>query len=725
MADADGESQAGLFKEVLERVTALWQQGHAAAMQQAAQRYLDSAAPELYRCLLTGVLDFFGERYCQALEEFRRAQTLMTDAQTPAAQSLCTGIYLRCQQMLPKSRRPVVIQGQGYWEKNLQSLRRCDAELAEELEPAAWPDAYVLVDLWGRAHLLARANQTLLLILPTFRDVLENYCRSRQPIAFGTIITGQEVIYCLERQVNIIHGMARAHYLFEPDAGKLKALFHLYDFGAMLERRDLLIFAGKDIGAQTRRLFATLRYPSPQVTLGNTELVQGLLEPVLQQIEQNNPEHAVKAYYASQAFRRRQRQIADGELMPRILVDTCRWTTFLQYCAADFYKAFQVLGCEARFLIEENDVQCIQPALHWKILEEFRPDAVFMVSHSRQTVPYFPAELPFIGFIQDKCGPILQMADLTGHIAAKDLFVCMMTAFQDYLLEKRVPRQQTFVMPIPADETMFYPLPRDYAHEQRFDADIGFVKHGHAHQEKVWEDFLQEHTQTVSDARLRQALTVVLSGLYKQTCSGNDDTCRYEQEMQEYVRGHLTDSASDALRDGLRQIVAQFYITVYSAAWRCRFLEALDQSGFELALFGGGWGRHRRLGHLARGPVDRSSQLNLVYNFNRINLSINHCTTMHQRLAECGLAGGFMMVADHPQPLDWEPARRYFEQDREVVFFSSQKDLVEKAAYYLSHDQPRQAIAAAMHKRAAAQRTCQAAAGTILKVWRELLQSNP
>ncbi|MCP4710796.1 MAG: glycosyltransferase family 1 protein, partial [Planctomycetes bacterium] len=167
--------------------------------------------------------------------------------------------------------------------------------------------------------------------------------------------------------------------------------------------------------------------------------------------------------------------------------------------------------------------------------------------------------------------------------------------------------------------------------------------------------------------------------------------------------------------------VTTFYITVYILACRSGYLEALDTAGFDLSIYGNGWGEHQRLQHRSRGPVTRDGTLNLVYNRSRINLSINPALTMHQRLSECGLAGGFMMVLDHPEEKDWMPVREYFEEGKEIVLFKDRKDMIEKCRYYLAHEEERLEIAHNMHERALRERTSRMGAEAILDYWRVLL----
>jgi len=143
---------------------------------------------------------------------------------------------------------------------------------------------------------------------------------------------------------------------------------------------------------------------------------------------------------------------------PRILVFTCRWTTFLKYCAADFARAFKLMGYNVRYIIEENDVQYLDQGFYWKELARFKPDLMFGISHGRPSMPFVPRELPFICYVQDKCGPLLTIKDLSDHIEPHDVFVCMADMFKTWLVDKGVPRSQCMILPVPADERMFYPL---------------------------------------------------------------------------------------------------------------------------------------------------------------------------------------------------------------------------------------------------------------------------
>lgn len=720
MAEAAAETKSSIdLAGITARIEALVRAGQVGQVEAVAAEFTQSCPAEAERLLVEGVVGFLKGQYAEVVAKFGRAKSLLAQEDHPALTSIYSNALVQSQLALPRREQPGVALGYEYYKKNIAALREVDADLAAEVQGSLWPDGLVLVELWDGLYLYG-AQQALLAMDADVERVLSEQVGGRAAFGFGRIGSGREIRYALDHQVNLLHGMARAHYLFEPNAEFIRALLYMFDLSRALRECWLMIFGGTRMAARVEEVFGALRYPLPHVAAGDTKFVEDQMKRIEKILVRGNPIDAAKAYYASDEFRARQQEIAEGKVLPRVLIDTARWTTFLKYCAADFDKAFAGLGCETRFLIEENDVQHLSANLHWREVNEFRPDMFFMVTHARPSLPYLPRELPFIGYIQDKFGPILQLDDLSEHITRQDLFVGMMEEFKHYLLAKRVPPEQVFVMPIPADETMFFPLEADDRDAARFTVDVAYVKHGHGETKQVYEEFTQQYFGNVNDAGVKQLLEGMFARLYKDSCR-NVEQCVYEKEMHEFVDAKLPAGAGDDLRRYVHQLVYSFYVSVYSAAWRFQFLEALDGAGIELALYGNGWTDNAKLAHLSRGPVERDRRLNHVYNFSRINLSIVQTATMHQRLSECGLAGGFMMVADHNSHNDWEPARKYYQEDEEVVFFDNADDLVEKCRYYLTNEDARREIAGRMHERARKERTCRLGAEMILRHWRDLL----
>jgi spore maturation protein CgeB len=722
LAQDTPRTQQERFAAMTQRIQLLLDQGRRDEFVTEASQFVDQSTPAGHQFLIKGLLNYQRGDFIKSLQDFEQACANLNPQDFPSILSPWSMAYLNVQVAMSRRDRPATARGYHHFKANLSALREVDGELAEQISRSPWPENLVLVDFWGRLHFIEIENRAFMFLPETMRIELDKRIHSREPIGFGGIGTGQELIHCLDHQVDILYGMTRAHYVFEHNSEKLKALLHLRDFSKMLRSKELVLFGGSDIPRRAKEFFDTARYPTPNFAVGVPEIVYQCNQQINAHVAATTPVEQVKAYYRSEEFRKRQGQIAAGAVIPRVMIDTCRWTTFLKYCAADFDKAFRQIGCETRFLIEENDVQTMLPALVWRELDVFKPDVFFMVSHARPSISYLPSELPFICYMQDKCGPLLSLPSLKEHIRDHDLFVCMVNRFVEHLQEKGVGQNQIVVMPIPADEEMFYPLPEDHPQKEAFQTDISFVKHGGAEAETIFRQFLNERRNACRDANTRQLIEKIFSELYQRFCL-NPEAGGDEPPMQALAAEQAPTGAAQEFRRTLSQWVTIFYLTAYSAAWRYQFLEKMAEGGLSPMLYGNGWENNKRLSHLNRGPVDRNTQLNLVYNFSRINLSINQGITMHQRLSECGLAGGFMMVANHPEERDWLPAKRYFTPDKEIVLFDSSADLIEKCRYYLAHDQQRLDIAASMHERCLREQTCRMGAKKILDMWRQILQN--
>jgi spore maturation protein CgeB len=702
------------------RIQSLIAQSQPERIESSIVEYNRTSDNQAHKLLLQGVLCCLKQQYLQAVRLMQQADALLPPEQYPDPGSIYSQVFIQSQLALPEKQRPTFGLGEKFYHSNIRTLEKVDPGLANEVRNCPWPHDFTLLHYWSGLHLFALTNNVLLTLTDPAIKSLTQPVTQRSPITFAGVGTGQELRYCLAHRVDFLHGMARTHYLFEPNIKKIKMLLHLDDFDPFFDTQELIIFGGAGLPQRSREIFGTLRYYPPGLIVGKSPDIQNYVEDINQQINGSFNIDRVKEYYASDEFHSRLKNIADGSIQPRILVVTCRWTTFLQHCANDFRMAFEKTGCETQLLIEENDIQNASVPLHWREFEQFKPDVVFSVSHARPSTPYAPPQLPYIGYIQDRVGPIFKLPDLAEHIQPHDLFACQAGYLQSYLNQKNIPTPQTFVLPVPADENVCYPLENDHPQADKFTADISFVKHGHPHPDEVYQNFLKQYLAPMANQKLAEKLKMIFDQLY-QACPNTGPKHPAEKDMLEFVMSCITDAADDTFRQQMWHLVILFNITVCTAAWRAQFLEALAASDLQVRLYGKNWEQYPALKNLSYGPAAHKDELNCVYNFSRINLNINNVNTMHQRLVECALAGGFIMAANIPPDKDWEPASNYFEPDKELVYFDTPADLIDKCRYYLAHPDERQQIAHNMHCRALEQLTTVVTARKMLQKWRELL----
>ena len=716
---ADPQSE---FAALTEQITLLISRNDPEQLENAIAGYTDNSNDQVHHLLLQGVRQFSKNQPDETIRLMNQVRGLLPEDEYPDPSSIYTQVYIKAQLSLTRRERPSHAAAYSYYRKNIDALRRVDSVLADQVQAARWPGEYAILDFWSGLHLFDTDQKVLFTLKEEIKQILAPALSRRDPIAFGGMSFGQEIRYCLRRQVNILHGMTRPHYLFEAHPEKIKMLLHLDNFSGVLATEELLIFGGEHIADRFRRVFDTFRYVAPGIIVGDQNLVQPFVDKIQEHFTDTVSIAAVEDYYRSEEYRQRRRRLAAGEIAPRILVNTCRWTTYLKYCAADFEKSFKRHGCDTRYLIEDNDVQTTTTAIHWRYLQDFKPDIIFMVSHARPSLPFFPESVSFISFIQDKCGPLEAAADLAGQIQPHDLIVCATDNYREWLMSKSASAAQTSIMPVPADDTIFFPL--DEPADQKYVADVGFVKHGGPEFERVFADFLGKLPVPAGAKSSPRALPDVIRNgfveLYHRFCLRDLDQTRYDDEMTAFLLERIP-PAQEQARHQLERLIWMFYCQVYSNAWRYHFLEKLDAAGIQLALYGNNWDQHARLKHLGRGPVEHGPDLNQVYNFNHISLSINHFVTMNQRISECALAGGFVLAASHPTGKDGIDARKYLRENEEVVFFDTAANLIDKCRYYLAHPEERKRIAENARRRAQIELTVDAAARRMLQQWRELL----
>jgi len=118
---------------------------------------------------------------------------------------------------------------------------------------------------------------------------------------------------------------------------------------------------------------------------------------------------------------------------------------------------------------------------------------------------------------------------------------------------------------------------------------------------------------------------------------------------------------------------------------RDAYFERWKRLGMVLEIFGPGWGS---------GPLTYESMLEL-FRTTKVNLNLSVAYSprlgvvrqLKARPFEVCLAGGFLLTDDAPGLSD------HFKVGEEIACYSNDADLIEKSAYYLSHEDQREAIA--------------------------------
>lgn len=257
---------------------------------------------------------------------------------------------------------------------------------------------------------------------------------------------------------------------------------------------------------------------------------------------------------------------------------------------------------------------------------------------------------------------------------------------------------------------------------KRYVSDVSFVKHCNGWHMDVFEKFLKMVRESHQSEATCAGLEMFFKDIHSLCAKAGTQRIYEEDIIEAAVKSFALNSEVDAAKmHFIKHYCHMYYVSPFSDMWRGQFIEALAEAEFDLALYGNGWDKYPAVSRFARGGANRETELNYVYNRSKVNLMISQVATLHVRIAECGMANAFIIIADHPQDKDWGPAREYYQEGKEVIFFNDCNDLLDKVRYYIEHEQERKEIASNLRQKVLATMSCDSVVKMILKKWRELL----
>jgi len=330
----------------------------------------------------------------------------------------------------------------------------------------------------------------------------------------------------------------------------------------------------------------------------------------------------------------------DPPRRPRVLFQTSRFTTVLQYATADTAAAFAALGYDTHTLIEPADHLRFTNVTLQRVIDRFEPDLVFNIDHLRSEYgDTIPPQLPYICWVQDHL-PNLTDAQAGATVNAREFVLNMLATL--YEQQWGYPGSQLVAVPkltrIPhrprrweQDGPDLVYVSNASADPQRILADAAAASAGHAAQQRIVEE------------------------------AGRRILATYAAGQSLPTMGHVGAIADDALRDmgiaridaaGRARLVHLLNHPLNDALYRQQALawaaDAADALGLQLAIYGNRWEQHPRFARHAQGPVAYGRPLEELTRSARICLQIVPSYCLHQRLIDGLAAGGFFLVRTNP-----------------------------------------------------------------------------
>ena len=349
---------------------------------------------------------------------------------------------------------------------------------------------------------------------------------------------------------------------------------------------------------------------------------------------------AVRDQYAGRDARwwrgRYRDALAGGEPL-RVLVPTCRYSTFIQHSSRDLVGAFERAGCTAELLIEPDPFSHFSLVAYERACARFEPDLVVLINYARPTMPgAFPENVPFVCWIQDAMpqlfdvrigGALGELDFLAGHLLPE-----LFTQFQ-YPVERLIP------VPVVADETKFHPGPVDSALRREHTCEIAFVSHHSETPEQMHARLKSECGEGSVFGRVVERLRPVVERTARE--SGHAlMLIRLREATQRELHTELGGTPAGEVARVLRLYcmpLADRIIRHEALAWAA---ELAESNGWRLHIYGRGWERHERLSRYAKGELAHGETLRASYACAAVHLHMSAHTLVHQRVMECALSGG-------------------------------------------------------------------------------------
>ncbi len=327
----------------------------------------------------------------------------------------------------------------------------------------------------------------------------------------------------------------------------------------------------------------------------------------------------------------------------RVALIAGRFTTVLRPMIEDLAASFRRVGCETTIITEPGDHRRLTAHAYARAFASFDPDLIVAANHTRDDMDrllserVMPAGVPWVTWVQDAM-PHLLRPEAGRAIGAIDLAIGHITGPMRASFGYREDR--SISAPMVASTAKFAPgrvdarLARDLACEI-----AAFTNHSET-PAQMRARLIDEVSSTpgaaalverIADAALALATEPIERVQHWQRCAAILDACAPHAEPD--------------TRENLLQNVA---MRLYDRACRHRALEwardAADRNGWRLAIYGAGWDAHPTLAPHARGTVEHGDPICTAYAAARVTLDATTLTTLHQRVAECALAGGLPAV---------------------------------------------------------------------------------
>ncbi|MCB9847865.1 MAG: hypothetical protein H6814_05570 [Phycisphaeraceae bacterium] len=321
----------------------------------------------------------------------------------------------------------------------------------------------------------------------------------------------------------------------------------------------------------------------------------------------------------------------------RVLIVSCRYTTWVRHSASSLRDALSRLGCSAELLIEPDTHSYLHRLAFHRAFLRHDPDLIVLINYPRGKLRRsVPENIPFLCWVQDGMPHLFD--ERTG--AAQGGLDFVAGHVYEAMLERFGFRpDRALRLPVAADGETFRPTGFSNSPRPEFDCEIAYVSHHSETPERMLERLIGEDHAGRYEPMLR-AIADRLGPLLRSAVTG-----AFRVPLRRLVEEEVAEHVPGADIEGVvARTFHQFAIPLAERAIRHQTIgwasDIAARRGWRLALYGNGWETHPEFSQHARGSMEHGAALRDCYERAAVQLHASVCNPAHQRVQECALAGG-------------------------------------------------------------------------------------
>lgn len=499
-----------------------------------------------------------------------------------------------------------------------------------------------------------------------------------------------------ERTADPFNGYTPAIHLLQSDPDELLDGLATADCRPMLADERVTIYFGRDAAAQYRdHLRARRGLDVIGQVARNPRLRAGIDPPLARihaEIEAERTQDLatlrkeLEVIYAgrdkawwSHRYEDATRENAADPL--RVLVLSCRFTTYIRHANEDLADAFEHGGARTRIVVEPDDHHRLSDLAYGAAIREFEPDLVVLVNYPRSSAPdAIPDAIPFLCWVQDSMPHQFEPGVWSARGGLDYVIGHVARAWHD---EGGLPREKSLRFPVVASERKFHSGPLAPREQERYACEVAYASR---HSETP-EDL---HTRLVADwsrAGGPPALLEAIRPLILTITEERSDRGFHARALEACRVALAAHTNAEPAASSVSVVCRLYAIPLMDRIMRHQMLEwsaaLADRRGWRLAIYGRGWETHPRLSAYARGELTHGDELRAAYRAATVNLHASPQVLLHQRVIECVLSGGLPLCRLRPEdivPLRfWLKRHLWHHADRDGVSPDGAYDLYDVA----------------------------------------------